>query len=183
MFSSFAVLFLIQASLTYGHWISVDNGGNWGDWECEEWCPSGTKATGFSLKMERPLGSKGDDTALNAIRLYCTSSGRDTVEVITSKESKWGDWTSVSWCPSGHFISFALRVEAPQRDEDDTAANNIMMQCSDYTIISGDGGYWGSYGSWSGRCPNGICGIKTRVEWPIGDGDDTALNDVQFACC
>ncbi|KAG8547021.1 hypothetical protein GDO81_029313 [Engystomops pustulosus] len=134
--------------------------------------------------VERPLGSDGDDTALNAIRLYCASpSTRDTQETITSSESSWGDWTPVSWCPSGHLMSFALQVEPKQGDGDDTAANNIMMQCSDHTVLTGKGGYWGTFGSWSWTCPSGICGIQTRVEGKQGRGDDTALNDVKFGCC
>ncbi|KAM3924605.1 vitelline membrane outer layer protein 1 homolog [Leptodactylus fuscus] len=184
MFSSVVVWLLVQATLAYGQWISVTNGGPWGEWGYRQWCPPNTKARGFSLQVERPLGSNRDDTALNTIKLYCAPpSSRDTVETITSQEGNWGDWTSVSWCPSGNLISFALQVEPPQRKGDDTAANNIMMQCSDHTIIRGNGGPWGNYGSWSAICSNGICGIQTRVEGRQGRGDDTSLNDVKFGCC
>ncbi|XP_072000782.1 vitelline membrane outer layer protein 1 homolog [Engystomops pustulosus] len=184
MFSAVLISLLIQATITTGQWISVGNGGPWGDWGSRQWCPPRTVARGFSLRVERPLGSDGDDTALNAIRLYCASpSTRDTQETITSSESSWGDWTPVSWCPSGHLMSFALQVEPKQGDGDDTAANNIMMQCSDHTVLTGKGGYWGTFSSWSGTCPSGICGIQTRVEGKQGRGDDTALNDVKFGCC
>ncbi|XP_075703427.1 vitelline membrane outer layer protein 1 homolog [Rhinoderma darwinii] len=184
MWSSVLVSLLIQAASTYGNLILVNNGGNWGDWGILQRCPPSTSARGFSLKVEAPLGSKRDDTALNGIKLYCThESSTYVVDTITSSEGDWGDWTTVSWCPTGNFISFTLKVEKPQGDGDDTAANNLMMQCSDYRAIKGNGGTWGNYGGWSGVCPNGICGIKTKVEERQGRGDDTALNDVQFECC
>ncbi|XP_056425950.1 vitelline membrane outer layer protein 1 homolog isoform X1 [Hyla sarda] len=184
MLSSLLLSLLLQATLTYGETIWVNNGGYWGDWGEMEHCPTGTSAIGFSLKVERPLGSHGDDTALNSIMLHCAPYGSTDVEgTIESTISRWGDWTHVPWCPSGHFISFSLRVEKPQGRGDDTAANNIRMKCSDGTIIEGKGGYWGEYGDWSGECAKGICGIRTRVEKPQGNGDDTALNDVQFECC
>ncbi|XP_069805712.1 vitelline membrane outer layer protein 1 homolog [Dendropsophus ebraccatus] len=184
MLSWVALALLIQGTLTYGKRIMVNNGGYWGDWGILEECPPETSARGFSLKVERPLGSSGDDTALNTIKLHCATKGSTSARyTITSTEGNWGEWTSVSWCPSGNLISFSLRVEKPQGDGDDTAANNVMMQCSDLTILTGNGGYWGDYGGWSAVCEQGICGIKTRVERGQGRGDDTALNDVQFECC
>ncbi|XP_069800858.1 vitelline membrane outer layer protein 1 homolog isoform X2 [Dendropsophus ebraccatus] len=184
MLSWVALALLIQETLTYRRWISVNNGGYWGDWGILEECPPETSARGFSLKVERPLGSSGDDTALNTIKLHCATKGSTSARyTITSTEGNWGAWTSVSWCPSGNLIRFSLTVDKPQGEDDDTAANNIMMQCSDRTVLTGNGGYWGNYGSWSGVCLEGICGIITRVQRAQGRGDDTALNDVQFECC
>ena len=44
---------------------------SWGSWGHTEWCPHGTFANKFDLKIESDQGS-GDDTALNAIRLLCS---------------------------------------------------------------------------------------------------------------
>ncbi|CAI9606237.1 unnamed protein product [Staurois parvus] len=98
---------------------------------------------------------------------------------------RWGSWTGVQWCPSGYLVKFLLQVEEPlPGDEDDTAANNIMFQCSDDSILIGAGGPWGTWGEWSDPCTLGICGMETKVQ-PAqgGDLDDTALNDVKYRCC
>ncbi|XP_073507120.1 vitelline membrane outer layer protein 1 homolog [Phyllobates terribilis] len=184
MLSLVVASLLIQATSTYGDFISVDNGGSWGDWGEVQRCPPMTSARGFSLKMEKPLGSDGDDTALNGIQLYCTRcTSRDVVGTITSTVGGWGDWTPISWCSRGNYIKFALKVEKPQGDGDDTAVNSIKMGCSNNSTEEGNNGYWGDFGRWSGICPLGICGIRTRVERAQGRGDDTALNDVQLECC
>ncbi|XP_018429145.1 PREDICTED: vitelline membrane outer layer protein 1 homolog [Nanorana parkeri] len=175
---------LLQATLISGDTISVTNGGPWGDWGMTEYCPPGTYARGFNLLVEKPQGPL-DDTALNGIELYC--SDLTTIfkkGTISSTKGSWGGWTGERWCPSGYLTSFSLRVEQPIGIGDDTAANNIQFRCSDQTILEGNGGVWGGWGSWSGACQLGICGIKTRVEKAQGaDDDDTSLNDVKFECC
>ncbi len=169
----------------------------WGDWGKVEHCPEGEKATGFSLKTEREQG-KGDDTALNAIALICTSGSR-----ITSAQGpwvlnwnlcstsfhcefpdfRWGNWGGRFVCQSGSYItSCQLRVEPPQGSGDDTSANDLNCKCSNGETLNGDGTSWGNWNAWSSPCRNGIMAIQTRVEKSQGRGDDTALNDVQFTC-
>ncbi|XP_077326865.1 vitelline membrane outer layer protein 1-like [Lithobates pipiens] len=184
LLSWIVTLTLLHTTLIHGiQEINVNNGGGWGSWEWMDVCPSNTVATGFDLKVE-PFQGGGDDTALNSIKLLCTKPGDRTVQLeITSKEAGWGSWTGIRWCPSGFLIRFALQVEWPQGKGDDTAVNNIMFQCSDNNILTGNGGVWGTFGDWSNMCQNGICGIRTRVEPPQGKDDDTALNNVIFRCC
>ncbi|XP_075703423.1 vitelline membrane outer layer protein 1 homolog [Rhinoderma darwinii] len=178
-----AAFVLIQATLTNSLFITVDNGGPWGDWGTVERCAPGTSARGFSLKVESFQGPL-DDTALNGIKLYCCEPGsRTPINTITSTVSEWGNWTSISWCPKGNLKSFSLQVEPIRGLDDDTAANNVRMQCSDSTTLIGKGMPWGVYGGWSGVCADGSCGVKTKVEGSQGLGDDTALNDIQLECC
>ncbi|KAK2850863.1 hypothetical protein Q5P01_007153 [Channa striata] len=159
---------------------------DWGDWGHADMCPEGFYASGFSIKVERKQGN-GDDTALNGVRLYCVNSNNrgGPHTTVESSVGRWGEWTPVKWCSSGYLASFMLRVEPSQGSGDDTSVNNIKFICSGSGAqLEGDGMEWGSWGTWSNKCPkSAICGLKTRVEAPQGDGDDTALNDVEFFCC
>ncbi|XP_056308920.1 vitelline membrane outer layer 1 homolog a [Danio aesculapii] len=175
-------LWIVEKSIE----MAVDNGGEWGSWGPADMCPWGSYARGFSLKVEEPSHFTLDETSVNGIRLYCVSPDNisKVVAEVQSKVSNWGEWTSVKWCRSGFLKAFKLRVESPQGFEDDTAATNIMIRCSDGSELYGYGMAWGDWGSWSKTClGKGICGIKTRVEEPQGIWDDTALNDAVMYCC
>ncbi|XP_026052771.1 vitelline membrane outer layer protein 1 homolog [Carassius auratus] len=168
--------------------LTVTNGGGWGFWGEVDMCPDGTYAAGFSLKVEAPVG-QADDTALNGIRLYCVGSGNLTDSYpsyckVQSDVASWGQWTDITWCPSALLTAFQLSVEPPQGNADDTAANNIMFRCSNGVSQLGNGTDLGDWGDWSDTCEGtGICGLRTLVELPQGNGDDTALNDVIMYCC
>ncbi|XP_069738558.1 vitelline membrane outer layer protein 1 homolog [Phaenicophaeus curvirostris] len=161
--------------------LSVENGGPWGDWGDPVFCPKGSYANGFQLKVEPPQGLFRDDTALNAVRLLCSNGA-----TATSSEGPRGTWLSPLSCSRGHLSSFRLRVEAPQGLWDDTAANNVDVACSDGRVLEGQGGLAGTWGNWSSFCPHGggVCGLRTRLEAPQRGGkDNTALNDVEMFCC
>lgn len=60
-----------------------------------------------------------------------------------------------------------------------------VRESKDGTQVDIKGGmHWGS---WRGvtYCPNNhyVCGINQRVEGRQGNGDDTAVNDLQIYCC
>ena len=121
----------------------------------------------------------GDDTALNGIELTCADG-----EVITSLIGPWGKWGGRVTCQAGKFVKGAkIRDEYNQRRGDDTAANGLKFECTDGQILSPGDGFWGSWSSMK-TCPEGevVYGIKTSVQPKKGEGDDTALNSVNFLC-
>ncbi|XP_016380016.1 vitelline membrane outer layer protein 1-like isoform X2 [Sinocyclocheilus rhinocerous] len=172
---------------SYRSELTVPNGGRWGSWGPREMCPTGTYAVGFSLKVE--YRTLGDDTALNGIRLFCIDASKVSNSIrdyasVQSSVGRWGVWTVIKWCRPGLLTAFKLKVERPQGDGDDTAANNVLVQCSHGPSLVGEGTSWGEWDYWSNTCEGkGICGIQTRVEESQGGGDDTALNDVRMYCC
>ena len=96
-------------------------------------------------------------------------------------------------CDPGYYVTaFRLDVEPFQHLDDDTAANNLVVQCRRLDTTTGqyelDGESpttWGSIQVWSGSCPmnSAVCGLKTRVEGERGNNDQTSLNDVEMYCC
>ncbi|KAL3881305.1 hypothetical protein ACJMK2_027758 [Sinanodonta woodiana] len=182
--------------------LAVSNGGPWGSWYQPQYCPNGSYAVGYNMKIQQNQ-HEHDDTSLNAISLRCQPLNvyRDVGD-ITSEEGGWGSWENWRMCPNydhqTFLTSFVLQVEVNQFSGDDTAANYIKFTCRDFNssfnqeeLRSYPGhGSWGSYGDWSQSCPlnSAICGIQTKIEPFQGEGglfggDDTALNDVQFICC
>ncbi len=156
--------------------------GVWGDWDTWDFCPQGTFAKGIAARVESTQGN-GDDTALNGVHLVCSDRAGTSESSLVSLGT-WGTWGSTQTC-SEFLVGAELKVEAPQGNGDDTAANDIRGLCSDGQVKSSTNG--GPWGSWQGmrQCPVGtaICGMRGRVELPQGNGDDTGLNGLEVACC
>ncbi|KAL3881302.1 hypothetical protein ACJMK2_027755 [Sinanodonta woodiana] len=183
--------------------LAVSNGGPWGTWYQAQFCPSGSYAVGYNMKIQEDQHDH-DDTGLNAISLRCQpfDVSRDNGE-ITSEEGGWGSWIGWTMCNDSQsqrtfLTAFSLQVEASLISGDDTAADYIKFMCRDFDasmhqreLAHPPGhGPWGTYGDWSQNCPlhSAICGIQTKIEpFQAGNffskGDNTALNDVQFICC
>ena len=69
--------------------------------------------------------------------------------------------------------------------KDDTGTNDVDLKCMDGSWALPDfSGWWGDWGDVV-TCPTGtaISGMNVQIEASLGaDGDDTALNGVQFHC-
>lgn len=103
-------------------------------------------------------------------------------------------------------IGFALQSNPDEGKGDDVGANNFAAFCGpphgarnkDIELLGNDQlmngfcknfpGNAMSWGTWTGDhfCPDGfaVCGIQTQIERSQGgNGDDTALNNVNIECC
>jgi hypothetical protein len=178
--------------------FTAPNGQPWGQWSKIVYCPTGSYVGGYSMRVEPPQG-RGDDTALNAVALYCYDRAGNMVERIEPHPGFWGNWGQVANCPRGTYATqFQLKVEPFQGTGDDTGANSLKFNCGggfDTQIEASGGGPWGNWSRWLevgpplgfqfGSQPRiwAICGARARVESPIGARDDTALNDLEFFWC
>ncbi|XP_066446199.1 vitelline membrane outer layer protein 1 homolog [Eleutherodactylus coqui] len=184
MFSLLVLPLLLQATLTYGEWISVPNGCSLGEWGPIQRCPPGTVAKAFSEKEEHVRGPDRDESGLNGIMLYCARRNDTSVlGIITSAVGHRGEWAHPTWCKNGFITGFVAKVDALKRGEDNAAVISIKVKCSDQLIIRGRDGPRGVYGSFSENCRSGVCGIKTRMHARQSSKDYTGLNDVTFECC
>lgn len=167
------------------------NGGQWGSWTRSVFCPTGSYAAGYTMRVEPPQGGgNNDDTALNAIRLYCRFPNRSDTVVVEPHPGFWGTWVEGRNCSPNNFMTtFNLKVEPFQggglgSGRDDTAANSVAFRCSSGEVIEAEGGGWGNWGrEIGGPARSAICGVAVKVEPQQGSGDDTALNDVAFYWC
>ncbi|XP_067232582.1 vitelline membrane outer layer protein 1-like [Chanodichthys erythropterus] len=106
------------------HYYSIQSDvGSWGQWTDIKWCPSGFLKA-FQLRVE-PSQGVDDDTAVNNIRFRC-SDGSYLMGGGTSWGS-WGDWSEM--CERRGICSIVTRVEEPQGWGDDTALNDVKMEC------------------------------------------------------
>ncbi|ODM97349.1 Vitelline membrane outer layer protein 1 [Orchesella cincta] len=164
---------------------------DWGDWGDFEYCPEDTFVVGMRLKTEADTGPQCDNTALNGIRFMCGIVGESQKMLysperqIQSFEGNWGRWGAIYECPRSYAVGFQLRSESGRGGNDDTAANNLRIFCSNsIEFLEGNGL---SRGDWTEtqRCPFGwaICGMRTQIETPQGNSDDTALNNLDIQCC
>ena len=169
-------------SANLGQWFDTD--GRWGNWGGEQRCPIGSYVDGMHLKSEGNQGGNGDDTALNGVKLFCSSPYERWFTNITSAEGNWGSYITGTHCDS-YVTGFDMLIEGDQGNGDDTAANSVRLYCQNGQVIApATRTHWGN---WTSRhnCPAGqvVVGLRTRVESSQGgNGDDTALNGMRLIC-
>nr|XP_027236609.1 uncharacterized protein LOC113827871 [Penaeus vannamei] len=101
--------------------IQADNGLYRGDWGFEEHCSYGggnftageergaTFVSSFDFKFETT--NHIDNTAGNAVKLYCSDTSGHIVDYISSTEGNYGTWQGLRSCARGHYITgFRQRV-------------------------------------------------------------------------
>ena len=159
--------------------------GYWGDWSNWAMCPSGQFAVGYKIRAEGSCGDC-DDTALNAVNLTCANWPRTQVALREPHPGIWGAWHPESRCTHGPINGMQIRIEGKLGEgHDDTAANDLLASCVSGQTIQAPGGLgWGGFSAMQ-RCPSGsaVCGARIRIEGSQGDGDDTAMNGIELACC
>ncbi|WP_437314543.1 hypothetical protein [Sorangium sp. So ce385] len=62
----------VEFGCRLGGSIHTTNGSGWGVWKDWGYCPVGTAVCGISIRFEGSQG-RGDDTAMNGMRLHCCS--------------------------------------------------------------------------------------------------------------
>ncbi|CAF1535982.1 unnamed protein product [Adineta steineri] len=164
--------------------------GPWGIFFGYAYCPAKTWAYGFQQRVQ-PAQYERDDTALNAVRLFCQEKNGTDSYAISSYDGRWGDWGDVVYCntTNNSFMYYAVfKIEDYQYGGDDTSANDFKSRCWNGTTSSGEylqatnGQVWGSWKNGT-DCAQGsaICGINTKFEG--SNSDNAAMNGAFFACC
>lgn len=165
----------------------------WGKFGSKELCPKESFITGMRLKVDHK--HLGDNTALNAVQLVCTTMYGDDNEIISSATGRFGVYGQIKYCQTGYATGYQLRSQNGQGNaRDDVAAVDFKLICSDFNgtssyAIDDDNGLllWGNW-TQKQKCPSktAVCGISTQVE-DLGNilknDDETTLNNVDVACC
>ncbi|OXA51709.1 vitelline membrane outer layer protein 1 [Folsomia candida] len=113
--------------------------GEWGNWGNVFSCRSDDRplapdgyVTGFQLRVEGPL-TFGDDTATDNLRILCNYPNLGIPEQTKEGDGlNFGSWTDARRCLSNQAVcALQTQVEPYQGDSDDTAMNNVRMECCD----------------------------------------------------
>ncbi|XP_045623447.1 vitelline membrane outer layer protein 1 homolog [Procambarus clarkii] len=101
---------------------------SFGSWTGAQLCGANF-LNGYDLKSHADEGAIGDNTAANALRMYCI----DESEYLEAPGNKWGHWLGPSFCRSGMAVcGIMTRVQEDQGGlSDDTALNDVRFLCCD----------------------------------------------------
>ncbi|XP_042891612.1 vitelline membrane outer layer protein 1 homolog [Penaeus japonicus] len=84
---------------------------------------------GYDLKSHDDVGAIGDNTAANALKMWCTGEE----EPMEAAGNKWGQWLGRSLCKDGAAICGIMTRVQPDQGTfgDDTALNDVKFLCCD----------------------------------------------------
>ncbi|CAL8129057.1 unnamed protein product [Orchesella dallaii] len=85
---------------------------------------------GFQLRVMDYQKSR-DDMATTNVRFLCTNLANDSY--LQGDGLGDGNWGEVKRCNTNQVIcGIQTQVDRPQRSDDDTSLNNVLMECCDY---------------------------------------------------
>ncbi|XP_068215260.1 vitelline membrane outer layer protein 1-like [Palaemon carinicauda] len=170
--------------------LMLSNGLDYGNWGIIEYCPDGSFAADIEALYQDPTLTDIDETALNAIKLYCQTPDGHHQGYISSTIGQEGEWKGIRACPHGLMTGMRAQVLPYQGSVfDDVAVQNIEMECNygESVIQAHDGVKENKAGEWGlmARCNEGsaICGLEIRYESPNLLLDTTAVADLAMFCC
>ncbi|XP_063585903.1 vitelline membrane outer layer protein 1 homolog [Penaeus indicus] len=141
---------LLGLATTQAYYAIQSDNGLWrGQWGFEDFCSNSggnltgdsereaTFASAFDFKFETT--NHIDNTAGNAVKLYCSDHSGHIIDYVSSLEGNYGTWQGLRSCAPGHYITgFRQRVlESQGTFGDDWGVDNVQVQCDDGTVLDG----------------------------------------------
>ncbi|XP_018020559.1 vitelline membrane outer layer protein 1 homolog [Hyalella azteca] len=166
-----------------------------GDWGFIGLCPEYSFVHAFEILFVPP--GNVDETAINAVKLYCSTEQHFDVGYVESAAGPDGLWYGMKVCHGTFITGFRAKVlEYQGVFTDDVAVQDFQAECNygeeilsgislldeeDATPVEFNDGEWSVWA----QCPpgNAVCGLQTRVEAPQLADDDTAVTDINLFCC
>jgi hypothetical protein len=162
-----------------------------GDWGPIGLCPSESFVHAIEVQFYEPGAL--DETAVNGVKLYCSSQSFVDTGYVTSATGPEGSWYGMRICNTPFVTGFRARVLDYQGAfTDDVAVQDFEAECNFGLetlpgISTAEKTLKWNEGEWSvwAQCPQGnaVCGLQTRVEPPQVADDDTAVTDINLFCC
>ncbi|CAL8122392.1 unnamed protein product [Orchesella dallaii] len=111
--------------------VITSSEGNWGKWGKIFWCDGRGFARGFVHRAVEATTANVDESATNNIRILCSEG----TQFIEGDGERWGEWTTPRICQETQYIcGLQTQIEPSQGlTSDDTALNNIRVECCDMT--------------------------------------------------
>lgn len=167
--------------------IHSEIGYNYGDWQTEVFCPSGTYIIGFQTKMSCSYYG-----TINT-KVFCSNPIGGSISSILSFDDSvttwdgYGVWSAQKLCSptSNNFvIGYAFQSDCCGY-YDDLAVNDMNFFCANGMVVNTLDGC--NFGTWTSNsyCSVGsaACGFVLQFYPDAGIVDDLAVTDMKMYCC